>query len=280
MFTRVSGALMRTAMVFSLVLLPALILPSHALLDPTFIFLLALFFSVFIFFEYSADAPILIEFRDARPYNRLRFLCVAIILLGETAIVNLGNNGGVASQLLYSFGALTFYLLDFGISPLQMMSNFLTMGNSNMAPEIIKAAVGFVFLSSFISVAVFAVILRITEWPSHCRMLNLWVNLPTFEATIGTNPLRRLDKIARINFFLGGLLPFMLPMVSILGLKHFDVSFTLSLHSTVWVIALWGIIPTIYILRGLVLERLTEIMVANNKRHLGGLVSETSASSI
>jgi len=269
---------MRAAMVFLLVLLPALMLTATAIPDPTFIFLLALFSSVFIFFEYSADAPVMIEFRDARPYNRLRFLCVAIILLGETAVVNLNTNAGAASQLIFSMGALTYYVLDFGISPLRLMASLLASGETGMAPPVIKAAVGFVFLSSFVGVALFVVVLRVSEWPSHCRMLNLWVNLPTFEATIGTNPLRRLDRIARVNFFLGGILPFLVPMVSILGLRFFDASFSISLHTAVWVIALWGIVPTVYIMRGLVIERLTDIMIANSKRHLGGLVADASAS--
>lgn len=278
MFTRVSGALLRAAMVMSLVLLPALILPSSAIQDPTFIFLLALFFAVFIFFEYSADAPVLIEFREAPPYNRLRFMCFAVILLGQAAIVNLEANAGTAGQLIFSFGALTYYLLDFGISPLRLMADLLAKCETGVPLATMKAAIGFVFLTSFIGVAVVAVVLRIANWPSSCRMLNIWVNLPTFEATIGNSPLRRLDRIARVNFFLGGILPFLIPMVSILGLRFFDVSFSFSSHTTLWVIALWGIIPTAYILRGLVIERLTHIMVANAKRHLGGLAADMSAS--
>ena len=81
MFARVTGAAMRGILVALMVATPSLLLPSYTSESPEMIALLAILAAVLTFAEYNTAFPSFIEFRDAPPLNRLRFVALFSMFL-------------------------------------------------------------------------------------------------------------------------------------------------------------------------------------------------------
>ena len=76
MIARISGAAARGILVALLIATPALMLPD-ALSDSSQITMLVALIACFLtFIEYNSNFPSIIEFRDAAPFNRLRYVCL------------------------------------------------------------------------------------------------------------------------------------------------------------------------------------------------------------
>ena len=70
-----------------LVATPTLLLPSHTTDALELVALLALLAGVLTFTEYNSEFPSLVEFRDAPPLNRMRFIALSAMFLMLTIIV-------------------------------------------------------------------------------------------------------------------------------------------------------------------------------------------------
>ena len=81
--SRLSGAVLRAAMVILMIALPSLVLTSTTADTALIVVLVCIAAAVFTFFEYNSASPSLIEFRDAPPFNRVRFfgLCATVFAL-------------------------------------------------------------------------------------------------------------------------------------------------------------------------------------------------------
>ena len=73
MISRLAGAALRAFFVILLIAAPSLILPGTTTDVSQIVTLVALFGAALTFFEYSSTYPGLVEFRDAPPFNRIRF---------------------------------------------------------------------------------------------------------------------------------------------------------------------------------------------------------------
>ena len=84
MITRLAGAAIRALFVIILIAAPSLILPGTTADVSQIVTLVALFAAALTFFEYASTYPGLVEFRDAPPFNRIRFgsLFLTVVLLG------------------------------------------------------------------------------------------------------------------------------------------------------------------------------------------------------
>ena len=78
---RLFGALVRAAFVIVLIALPSLILTDASVDGAEIVALVALFGAALTIFEYAPVYPCLIEFRDAPPFNRIRFFCLFVTVL-------------------------------------------------------------------------------------------------------------------------------------------------------------------------------------------------------
>ncbi|MCI5038387.1 MAG: hypothetical protein MRY81_01755, partial [Donghicola eburneus] len=85
MFTRFVSALVRAIFVVLLIATPWLLLPGPNDSAPI-VLLVAIFVGWLVFSEYMTEYPSLIEFRDAPPYNRLRFGALFATVLVLTLI--------------------------------------------------------------------------------------------------------------------------------------------------------------------------------------------------
>ena len=73
MISRLTGAVVRAFFVILLIAAPSVILPGTTADVSQIVTLVALFGAGLTFFEYSSTYPGLVEFRDAPPFNRIRF---------------------------------------------------------------------------------------------------------------------------------------------------------------------------------------------------------------
>ena len=86
MIAKIAGALVRSVLVALIVATPSLIVPDPTGGSSEVIALVALCFGAFVFIEYVSSYPSLLEFRDAPPFNRVRFLSLAITVLMVSVI--------------------------------------------------------------------------------------------------------------------------------------------------------------------------------------------------
>ncbi|MEM8804111.1 MAG: hypothetical protein AAGF55_16415, partial [Pseudomonadota bacterium] len=83
MISRLAGAAIRAFLVILMIATPSLIIPGTTSDVAQVVTLVALFAAILTFFEYASTYPGLIEFREAPPFNRMRFgsLFLTILLL-------------------------------------------------------------------------------------------------------------------------------------------------------------------------------------------------------
>src|SRR5690554_3178218 len=72
------GAVLRALLVAALIILPAVLVPATTPESAQIVILLAIFAGGVILAEYASAYPGLIEFRFAAPYNRTRFMVLAL----------------------------------------------------------------------------------------------------------------------------------------------------------------------------------------------------------
>jgi hypothetical protein len=262
-----TGALMRAFMVMVLVATPSVLLPGVTADGKQMVALVALFAGVLTFVEYNATYPGLIEFRDAPPYNRTRFL----MLLSTVFFLSIMARGDVApstlARLFEAIGILIGQALDFPYSPVRLVT--LTLADSNSPSHFlaVRSAAGVAYLTSLVALAVFALLLRIYDWPSKNGAFNVWTNLPTFDPTAGGDVVARLERDARYNLALGFLLPFLIPAVvkmGGMGLGAIDLHYAPAL---VWVIALWAFLPASLFMRGIAMSRIAGMIRKKRERN-------------
>ena len=83
MFDRLPGAIARAFLMVMLVSTPALMLPNVSADATQIVVLVAIFAAALTLFEYASSYPGLVEFRDAPPFNRIRFasLFATVVLM-------------------------------------------------------------------------------------------------------------------------------------------------------------------------------------------------------
>ena len=262
--SQLTGALMRAFMVMVLVATPSVLLPGVTADGKQMVALIALFAGVLTFVEYNATYPGLIEFRDAPPYNRTRFLMLLCIVFFLSIMARGDFAPSTLARLFEAIGVLIGQALDFPYSPVRLVT--LTLADTDSASHFlaVRSAAGVAYLTSLLALSVFAMILRIYDWPSKNGAFNVWTNLPTFDPTAGGDVVARLERDARFNLALGFLLPFLIPAVfkfGGMGLGAIDLHYPPAL---VWVIALWAFLPASLLMRGIAMNRIAGMI--RNKR--------------
>ena len=79
--------MVRALLIVVLIATPSLMLPGVPSDTTQIVALVALFAAALTFFEYASTYPGLVEFRDAPPFNRLRFLSLFVTVLILSTIV-------------------------------------------------------------------------------------------------------------------------------------------------------------------------------------------------
>ncbi len=265
--TRVSGAILRAIMVMALVATPTLVIGAPNADTTQIVALVALFAGLLTLVEYNAAFPSLVEFRDAPPFNRVRFLMLLLTVYLLSLVLDPVAGTRADGRIVTRVGQIIGTSMDFPYSPVRLVTLVVDANASEAQVAAIRSAAGLAYLASLISLAVFVILLRAGQWPRQTEAFNVWINLPTFDPTHGGDVVARLRRDARMNIVLGFLLPFIIPAViqsSAAGFHPLDLT---SPQTLVWTITMWSFLPASLFMRGIAMAQVAEMIHAARAAH-------------
>ncbi|WP_246100387.1 hypothetical protein [Cereibacter sediminicola] len=268
--SRLAGALLRAFLVVILLATPSILLPGVGPDGKQMVALVALFGGVLTFVEYNATYPGLVEFRDAPPFNRLRYALLFVLVLSLTLMQRDASDPSTLTTLFAVMAAAIGDAMDFPYSPVRLATLMLSEGATQEDLEAVRNAAGIAYLVATAAIAVFVAVIRLNRWPSRHAAFNVWVNLPTFEATAGGDVVQRLQRDARLNVALGFLLPFLIPTVVKMGSSGLDPLTLASPQTLVWTTAAWAFLPASLFMRGVGMARIAQMI--REKRRMGEMI--------
>lgn len=264
--SKLPSALTRAALVVVMIITPSAMLPNIGSDGAQMVTLIAIFAAIFTTVEYSASSPSLVEFRNAPPYNRLRFGALFITIVTLSIVFRDPENASTITRFFQAVGGRIGASIDFPYSPVRLM--LLAMPAEMSYPDLtrVRTAAGLSYLISLLSLAAFVTLLRWHGWPSKNGAFNVWVNLPTFDPTAGGDVVARLNRDSQINLILGFLLPFIVPAVLKL-VSHYIMPFSLNDPQTlIWAVSAWAFLPASLLMRGVALSRVAQMIYVQRKR--------------
>lgn len=266
MISRLPGAIIRAMLVVLLVATPSLLLPGVSPDGKQIVALVAIFGAALTIFEYASSYPGLIEFRDAPPFNRIRF----ISLFATIFLLSLISRGTIEpttlTQFVQAIGGLIGIAIDFPYSPVRLVVLMLPEETSAMQIALVRTTAGMSYLISLVTLAIFLIILRLKNWPTINGSFNVWVNLPTFDPTAGDDVVRRLERDARLNIALGFLLPFLTPAAVKAAASLFGSVALDNPQTLIWTVSAWAFLPASLFMRGIALGRVAELIAAKRRQ--------------
>lgn len=269
MLERFSKALLRALAMAFTVITPALLLPWTDVTTSQFAVFMALVAGIFTFSEYHAASPSLISFRDAAPFNRIRFTALVVMVMGVALILRDDIAPTTLSRVMSAFGAVAADLLDFPYSPVRLLA---ALAPPEEAARLSRAA-GLCYLVGILAILALSIVLRMSQWPARRGAFNIWVNLPLFGVALfgdGRQGDLRLRFIweARVNLILGILLPFFLPVAALWWTGGASPAAFSVPHVMVWWVAAWALVPAGLVMRGIAFWRLSQMIAEQRKRAL------------
>ncbi|MGB8814684.1 MAG: hypothetical protein WCC57_16015 [Paracoccaceae bacterium] len=271
--SRLAGALFRALFVMVLVATPSVLLPGTNADGKQMVALVALFAGMLTFVEYNATYPGLIEFRDAPPFNRVRFLILFFTVFGLTVIAKNQTHPTTISTLVEAMGMLIGQSMDFPYSPVRLATLMMADGASDLQVQAVRTAAGMSYLISLLGLSFFVILLKLHDWPTKSGAFNVWVNLPTFDPTTGGDVVSRLERDARVNIALGFLLPFLIPAVVKIGSAGFEPLTLTSPQTLIWMMTAWAFLPASLFMRGIAMGKIADMI--REKRRVSGLSENT-----
>ena len=271
MIARIAGAIVRSAFIVVLIATPSIMLPGTHSDTTQIVALVALVAALFTFVEYNSAYPSLVEFRDAPPYNRVRFIALFITVFALSLI----TAGKVApttfSMFLNAVGMRLGEMIDFPFSPVHLIVLILPADASAELVSSVRTAAGISYFVSIVSLATFVLFIRLQQWPSPDRGFNVWTNMPTFDPTAGGDVVGRLYRDSQINLILGFLLPFIIPALVKLASDLIDPVVLSEPHTLIWTLTAWAFLPSSLLMRGIAMGRVAQ-MIEDKRRK--GVTSE------
>ena len=228
--------------------------------------LVALIAAFLTFIEYNSNFPSIIEFRDAPPFNRMRFASLFATVLLLTLILQQQTDPTVMTGALTSIGTIIGNAMDFPFSPVRMIVLMLPNDASTVLVNSVRTSAGLAYLISLISMVAFLVLVRVLNWPARKGAFNVWINLPLFDPTAGGDVIHRLQRDARINIALGFLLPFLIPAVVKAAADLIDPVTLQNPQTQIWTVAAWAFLPASIIMRGIAMGKIADMIEEKRRR--------------
>ena len=266
MIAQVAGAILRAIAVALMVATPSLLVPVPNAGSSEVIALVALCFGVFVFIEYVSTYPSLLEFRDAPPFNRLRFLSLIVTVTLASIICRGVIAPNTMTEFVTAVGGLFGYILNFPYSPVRLFGLMIAPENGGRFGSVVLAIAGLSYMISLLTLGLFALMLFATRWPSHRKAFNVWINLPTFDPTAGGDVVRQLSQDSRLNISLGFLLPFLLPLAVYLSALIFKPIAFATPQSLIWTVTAWSFLSTNMLMRGIAMARIAAMIEEKRRR--------------
>jgi len=254
------GAFVRALLVALLISLPSLMLPGIGSDAKDISMVFALVGAALMMFEYGSTHPGLVEFRFAPPFNRIRFISLFLTIL-LLAMMFRGEGGGdnMASKI-HEIGLLVGKAMDFPFSPVRILTSLLTADGTAQNTDLVRSAAGLSYVVSLVSLAVFAVFMRLLSWPLGHGSFNIWVNLPTFDPASSFDVEDRLTRDARVNVIFGFTLPFLLPLAAQVSPAYYDFTALDSSQTLIWTVAVWSFLPASLFMRGIAMGKIAQLI--------------------
>lgn len=258
-----------------LIACPSLLLPGVSPDTAQIVALVSMFAAMLVVFEYASAYPGLVEFRDAPPFNRVRFTSLFITVLLLTLITRGLYVPSNLTGFLEAIGTVIGQAIDFPYSPVRLVVLMLPAGASPEHIGLVRTLAGIAYLVSLLTLAVFLIVLRLKGWPNGAGTFNVWINLPTFDPTAGGDVVVRLERDARFNIALGFLLPFLTPAVIKAGASIFGSISLENPQTLIWTVAAWAFLPASLFMRGIAMGRIAAMI--EDKRRKSAMESEEAA---
>jgi hypothetical protein len=251
---------LRAVLVISLIVTPALMLPGATADGTQVLVLIAFFAGLLSFIEYASQWPGLVAFRHAPPFNRLRFLTLALCVLLATLVVRAETQPSAPTLGLATIAQVAGMVFDGNLGPVRQVTQLLPAGFSPEEVARLRDLAGLSLLLCVLMLGIFGACLFWTSWPARDGAFNIWINLPTFNPTATDDIAQRLVRHGRLNVAAGLVLPFALPMtLRLFGSDIGEVALDKP-QSMIWTVALWSVLPTSLAMRGLALLRVASLL--------------------
>ncbi len=268
MVRRLIGAIVRACLMVTLIATPSVLVPGVSAEGGQVVAILALAAAALTTFEYASTYPSIVEFRDARPFNRIRFMALFASVLCLSTIARSQTDPSITVEFLTSIGILIGQAIDFPYSPVHAVVSILPANAPFEDLVQLRAFAGMSYLISLLSIAVFLIALRLSNWPFYRQeTFNVWVNLPTFNPTSGGDIVRRLKRDARWNIALGFALPFLTPMLVVETASLFDSFEVIETQTMIWTVTAWAFLPASLFMRGIAMQRVAGMISDERKRN-------------
>ena len=259
---------LRAVLVIVVALMPMMILPDQPPAVVEAVVLIALFAGVFTLVEYASIYPGLVEFRDAPPFNRVRFGLLTVMLALIAVALTEVEGAAAPVRLVQSVGLLLGQSIDLPYSPLRVVMASLPEGTTVLEARIVRMTGGLAYLVALMALTVFSILIRVRAWPAGPHGFNVWINLPTFDPTAGADVVARLRRDGVVNILLGLLLPYATPPLAMMLARLYGLSAMENPLALCWTMTLWAFLPASLFLRGIALRRLALMIETQRRRYV------------
>jgi len=264
---RVIGSAMRALLMALLVAIPSLIVPGTSSDAAQMAALVALIAAVVTFAEYNSEYPTFLEFRNAPPFNRLRFVALLFCVFFASLLLASAERGPAAAPTILETLALGAQAkLDFPFSPVRLMAIAFKDVPTGFDSDLATRIASLLLVVTLIALFVFWVYARFVFWPIRKKAFNFWINLPLFDPTSGRDVLFRLKRDAHFNLALGFLLPFLIPALLRLWIGTFDATVLTAPVILIWILCAWAFLPLTLMMRGIALFRVAALIEEKRRR--------------
>ncbi|WP_282120949.1 hypothetical protein [Ruegeria atlantica] len=267
MIARATGAAIRGLLVALMVLTPALYLPVTSTNGTEIVVFLAILAFFLTFAEYNSSFPSFIEFRDAPPVNRLRFVGLMSMVTFLTLICKNAYTPTGLTTVFYSFGVGVANVVDFPYSPVRLIILMLPTDASAPLIELVRISASVAYVAALVTIASFAYAVKVRGWPTGNGAFNVWTNLPLFDPTKGGDVVTRLQRDGRLNICIGILLPFLIPALIKLLTDYADPISLSNPQTLIWTLSAWAFLPASMIMRGMATLRIANLIVEKRRAY-------------
>ena len=163
--SRLPGAIARAILMIILIIMPYTMMPTMDGDGAMIVLIVAIFAGGFTIAEYASASPSLVEFRDAPPFNRIRFTALAITVFSLLMIFSKDGSQSTFALFFDVIGQRIGLAMDFPYSPVRLMLVMLPEDSSPSDIAAMRTAAGLAYFVSLLSLAVFVVLLRTRVWP-------------------------------------------------------------------------------------------------------------------
>ena len=265
MLHRFTGAIVRAALVVMMIIMPYALLPGRSEDSAQIVALAAIFGAIFAFVEYASASPSLVEFRDAPPFNRVRFSALFATVLCMTVIFRGAEEPSLISDIFQNAGRMMGFALDFPYSPIRLMIDLMPEDTPADTLMRMRDAAGLSTLVIIFSVIYFVILFRLYRWPRRTGSFNVWINLPTFDPTAGGDVVKRLRRDAVFNVLLGMAVPFLAPgVIKLVSMFGTPISLD-STQTLIWTMTAWAFLPANILMRGIAISRIAYMIELQRK---------------